>query len=157
MNDEAVRELPEKYGEDTLVAMPRDPWWAFAYWEVSEKTVKQAQEKLGAQLHGSQIVLRVVEAPVRDTSGNVPELAKAGTPFDIPVGTLMGSWYLQLEPPGRSFCLELGYSTPNGKFISLVQSNLLRLPGKSGSEDPDSEWMGVDEESASESFLQLSS
>src|SRR5688572_5579577 len=32
--DREAAELPRAYGHDRIVLLPRDPWWAFTYWEV---------------------------------------------------------------------------------------------------------------------------
>ena len=33
--DEGLADLPSGYGESRVVLMPRDPQWAYAYWDVS--------------------------------------------------------------------------------------------------------------------------
>src|SRR5262245_60048707 len=41
--------LPRGYGHDRIVALPRDPWWVHAYWEISPTSRVQALRTLGAE------------------------------------------------------------------------------------------------------------
>lgn len=137
---EIPRELPKAYGQDTLVLMTRDPWWAYAYWEVTEATRQAVQKRMGEEYPGSQVVLRVYEV-----SGD-REVSQAPIHLDVPVQTFLGSWYLQLGVPNRSFVAELGFLASSGKFFPLVRSNRISLPRADLAEIYDTEWMVVEEE-----------
>lgn len=122
-------ELPKRYNEDTLVGMPRDPWWVYAYWEVSDATRNAMQEKHGADLTGSEIVLRACSFDGKSIYSQVS------------VGTLLGSWYLQIDLPLNQFVLELGYLTKSQTFVSLLRSKEICLPRERFSDLLHSEWM----------------
>ena len=38
ISKEITPELPEKYDTDEIVVMVKDPYWLFAYWEISQQT-----------------------------------------------------------------------------------------------------------------------
>ena len=40
--DEDLPELPEGYGDSRIVLLPRDPKWAYAYWDISERAQRRA-------------------------------------------------------------------------------------------------------------------
>ena len=49
---QAAFELPASYGDDKIALLVRDPWWVYAYWEVTperERQVVHHLESLGAQ------------------------------------------------------------------------------------------------------------
>jgi hypothetical protein len=129
--------LPKLYGEDTLVLMARDPWWGFAYWEITPQTAQSAEKKIQGE---KRIVLRVYQV-----SGN-QSIENAEYHVDYDVGTLAGSWYLELKAPDKSFVAEIGYLTSNGKFIPLLCSNAIHLPRADMAESFDADWMVVEEE-----------
>ncbi|MEW6280022.1 MAG: DUF4912 domain-containing protein, partial [Candidatus Eremiobacterota bacterium] len=68
------RELPEHYGFDTLVLLPRDPSACLAFWEISPRTRERLVSESGEDFPArSRLVLKVRrsgQAPLRlDVSG----------------------------------------------------------------------------------------
>ncbi|NES20686.1 MAG: DUF4912 domain-containing protein, partial [Symploca sp. SIO3E6] len=55
--DEGLADLPEGYGESRIVLMPRDPQWAYTYWDVPN----EHKENLRSQ-GGQQLALRIYDA-----------------------------------------------------------------------------------------------
>src|SRR5207248_3220488 len=97
------RELPQAYGEDALVLLVRDPWWGFAYWEVTEALRRRAEQALGSEMNGAERILRVY-----DVTG-VAGPAVAISHFDAAAGAEIGSLYLHLNAPSHEFIAELGF------------------------------------------------
>lgn len=137
---EISKELPERYHQDILIGMVRDPWWTYAYWEVSDKTSRSVFQQHESELHDSQIVLRVYDESGVDEKG-FPQVF-----LDVPVGAFVGHWYLHLNAPGKRFFLELGHLTRTGKFISMIgPSNRFSLPRENLSDMVDAAWVDFHE------------
>ena len=124
-------ELPREYGVTVLRAMPRDPFWAYVYWEISEETIRQLRSEAGEWIFDvAMTVLRVFEgegAPIRE----------------IPVLLDALSWYISL-PPSRSYEFELGLSGKDGYRV-LARSNRITLPPAEPSAVTDEKWLIVEE------------
>jgi len=116
--------LPDGYGADIVVLQPRDPHWLHAYWELQPSTL--ARERT------AQLVLRVCEV-------EGPELGISRS-FDIGLPAGLSAWTFQVDPSGRSWLVQVGLKTPDGKFHRLVQSNVVRTPPDSPSEQIDEQW-----------------
>jgi hypothetical protein len=129
---EPVPEIPPRYGEDRLVLLVRDPWWAYAWWEVTDTTFARARESAPK----GKFVLRLY---------NVTQIAWDGTNHhtasDIEVHDTASSWFLDLAKPGDSFCAELGLLDEAGRFHAMVRSNAITLPPDRVSNVIDEEWM----------------
>jgi hypothetical protein len=109
-------ELPlSRYHETCIRAMPRDPSWVFAYWDLSE-----AQRSAAAPEEGdSELFLRVSE--YSRTSDSRREY------FDIPVSRDDFRWYINVPHPGARYRIDLCmHSTPRVKV--LARSEELHLP-----------------------------
>ena len=129
---EPVPELPPRYNEDRLVLLVRDPWWAYAWWEVMDATFGKAREVAPT----GKFILRLY---------NVTQIHWDGTnhhtSFDIEVQDTASSWFLDLAKPGDSFCAELGLLDESGHFHPMVRSNAITLPPDRVSTVIDEEWM----------------
>ncbi|MGH7197602.1 MAG: DUF4912 domain-containing protein [Candidatus Omnitrophota bacterium] len=131
--------LPSQYGEDKAVLMVRDPWWLFAYWEVTpwrEREIVEAIQRAG--LTREKSVLRVYD--VTDTA-----LPDCHSFFDIELVNLANSWYIDVGSPNRQWVVEVGVRTREGRFFMLVRSNVVRTPRFGVSDVLDEEWMLPDE------------
>jgi len=129
---EPVPELPARYNEDRLVLLVRDPWWAYAWWEITDATFERTRKRAPA----GRFVLRLY---------NVTQIAWDGTnhhtSFDVEVQGAASSWFLDLAKPGDSFCAELGLVDETGHFHAMVRSNAITLPPDRVSDVIDEEWM----------------
>src|SRR5262249_37105403 len=63
-----LEELPETYGVDECEVLNKDPFWVFAFWEVTEHGIAAAREQLGPSGGGARLVLRLF-ATVSGPSG----------------------------------------------------------------------------------------
>ncbi len=134
--------IPSNYGVDRMVLLPRDPEWAFVYWEVTEGLMETVKNSVGAdKLDNARRVLRIYDINGVDFNGN-----NANSFFDIEVAPFAGSWYLKMPSHDCSYIAELGFLTDNGMFIKLLRSNRIELPRATFSEDAGEdaeEWMTV--------------
>ena len=126
--------LPERYGEDRLVILPRDPHNIFAYWEISPQT-REALERRAAEEGRPEInfCLRVYKYAWSE------EEAVEGF-FDIEVSGDNNNWYIEVPDADRYYHVELGWKTPQSSFRSLLRSNLIRTPRDSISDLIDENW-----------------
>ncbi len=131
-------DLPALYGVDRLVLLVRDPYWTYAWWELTDGNLADGRRAMGGD---AALVLRVY-----DISAILWDGTNHHSHFDIAVEDLAGSWYLELAKPGASFLAELGLRAPDGRFLALVRSNVVTLPRDTVSDVVDEEWMVVGEE-----------
>ncbi|HEX9101396.1 MAG TPA: hypothetical protein VF997_04295, partial [Polyangia bacterium] len=52
-------ELPETYGVDECEVLFKDPFWVFAYWEVTDGGISSARAQLGQSAQSSKLVMRM--------------------------------------------------------------------------------------------------
>lgn len=134
-----IPELPEDYGDNRMVLMVRDPECLFAYWEPRKDVVDNILNALGSMAHSAKMVLRVYDVTDVIFNGN-----NAHTYFDIEVTGGARSWYIHTGKPNRSFCVDIGFLTPNGTFRLIVRSNQVKTPPAGVSEVVDETWMSIE-------------
>lgn len=110
--------LPERYNETRIVALLRDPLWAFAYWDLKDTDV----ERVSGEEESGELYLRVCEVK----EGENRERGVVDY-FDIPVKTTDSSWYINLPMPGKSYVIELYAQIESGDEL-LCRSNTLHSP-----------------------------
>jgi hypothetical protein len=131
--------LPEGYGDNRLVIMSRDPFWFFAYWEITHERAEQIRVAHGRDSWDKAIlVLRVHDL------GDSPQTPiDSASYFDVEVQKFARQWYVQVPVSGHVYVADLGLRWPDGKFVSLFRSNAVRQPGGRVSDLVDSQWMSV--------------
>ena len=126
--------LPEKYHEDKMVLLVRDPWWLFAYWEVTPERQRRVESQLRQAGHRDwKTVLRVYD--VTETN------SKKGSFFDIELNFFADNWYIDVGLPEHDWVAELGFRAVSGDFFMLLRSNVVRTPAFGISNVVDEEWM----------------
>lgn len=131
-------ELPQAYGEDRIVLMVRDPYWAFAYWEVSPGRLEREKAWFG---WNSKLAVRIYDITGVQFNGT-----NAGGYYDQEVFDRVGDWYFDLGRPSHSFCADIGLLSPEGKFLTLARSNYITMPRDSVSDVVDEVWMLVEDD-----------
>lgn len=133
-------ELPEKYDKDIIVSLVRDPWWLYSYWEVSDVTQQRFKNELGKLFDTAKKALRVYDVSFINFNGS-----NAHRYFDIELTHAANSWYIDTAAPGRSWCVDLGLKLSDGRFITIVRSNIVTTPLDGPSWVTDEEWMVPDD------------
>ncbi len=129
-------ETPERYGVTRIVSLPRDPEWAFTYWEITPESEEQVLRRLGSEMYNkSRRIVRVYDITNINFTG-----ANAHSSHDIDVGPYASNWYLRLPAADRNYILDIGILTPTGEFILLARSNVFHMPRTGISEVMDEEW-----------------
>lgn len=132
--------LPHSYGIDRLVLMARDPFWLFAYWEITATKQGEFSRSYGpAAWASTKNILRVYDVTGIDFNGG-----NAISFIDIPVSEEVDNWHIHVGEPDRSFCVDIGRVFPDGKFIPLLRSNVVTTPRASLSDSIDEEWMWIE-------------
>ena len=120
-DDEQTFEIPEQYADTRITLLLRDPFWAFAYWDINSLELAKLKE------HHSELSLhlRVSELP----DGTVP-LEEAVSRFEIPVSDTDQRWYVNLPNPGSWYEVQLICSCPGETQAKvLAVSNRIESPG----------------------------
>ncbi|MBO8128451.1 MAG: DUF4912 domain-containing protein [Peptococcaceae bacterium] len=134
-------ELPQNYNQNRLVLLARDPYWLYAYWEISATLEQEFYRTYGPDAwHSSRPVLRLYDVTGIEFNG-----ANAHTYIDIPINDDVDNWHIEASSPERTFCLDLGRILPGGKFVTLLRSNTVTTPAAKISERVDEEWMWIEE------------
>ncbi|MEY3299968.1 MAG: Phosphate-binding protein PstS 1 precursor, partial [Cyanobacteriota bacterium] len=116
--DDGLPPLPDGYGESRIVLMPRDPQWAYLYWDIphthKENLRRQGGERLALRLYDVTDIDRNYQAPHGMQQCDCDELAR--------------DWYLQIPVSDRDYQAEIGYLTHDGRWLLLARSNTIRIP-----------------------------
>lgn len=112
--DEELGDLPKGYEESRIVLMPREPQWAYAYWDIA----KEDQEKL-LRLGGQQLALRLYDVTDMNSPHNVQEYL---------CEELTGEWDLPIPVSDRDYMVEIGYRCGDGRWLILARSTPVRIP-----------------------------
>ena len=117
---------PRPAAETRVVFLPRDPQWAYVFWEISDTDRDQALAA-GAD----RLCLRVA-----DVTGLAGGSAHPHTLQEVVVDAHATEWYLPVPLSDRDYRVELGYRKggPAGGWISLAFSSVARVPALHPSE-----------------------
>lgn len=135
--------LPSGYGKDRIVAMVRDPWWIFVYWEITparQRAVMDDLKRKGRNFKGT--VLRIYDITgISNFDGK-----NAKSHFDILLKDVAGNWYVDIGSPGKRWCVEIGLLAEEVDFYALARSNIIDTPRFGMSDILDESWMLSEEE-----------
>ncbi|HPM43512.1 MAG TPA: DUF4912 domain-containing protein [Candidatus Omnitrophota bacterium] len=134
--------FPPGYGDHRIVALVRDPWWIFSYWEIR----RDKEEELIRKIESSddkidKSVLRIYDITDVNFNGS-----NANSYFDIELKGLATNWYINVNSPERSWVIDIGIVSKKGKFYTLARSNVVRTPRFGMSDQLDTEWMASEDE-----------
>jgi len=105
--------------ETRVVFLPRDPQWAYVFWEIAD-----SDRQLALEAGASQLALRVA-----DVTGLQGGSAHPHTLQEVVVDSHATEWYLPVPLSDRDYRVELGYrKKAGGGWISLASSAVARVP-----------------------------
>jgi hypothetical protein len=128
-------ELPETYGVDECAVLFKNPFWVFAYWEVTEAGMQAARAQLGESARAARPVLRLFTT-VANADGVERDIR------DVDLTTLSGRQYLRAPRAGAHLRIAIGLLSSEGYFAPITHSSLIRVPPHHPSPGP-VEWMEV--------------
>lgn len=116
--DEELSDLPGGYGESRIVLMPRDPQWAYAYWDVSN----EHKEELRRQ-GGQQLALRIYDVTDINLDYESPHSIQ-----EYPCDELAREWYMPIPVSDRDYVIDIGYRCADGRWLVLARSAEVHIP-----------------------------
>jgi hypothetical protein len=128
-------ELPETYGVDECEVLFKDPYWVFAYWEITDGGLSSARAQLGQSADSSRLVLRMFT-----TVPGVEGVDRQIHDMDLPGNH--GKRYMQAPKPGAHLRVAVGLLSGEGYFAPIAHSSLVRVPPAEPQPGP-VEWMEV--------------
>ncbi len=115
--------FPHLYNKNYLVLLVRDPYCLFAYWEFSEKQKEVIARQFACTWGEIPLVMRVYDVTGINFNG-----ANAHGYCDTPVHAMANNWYLKDMKPNCSYCVDLGIISADGRFITILRSNVVSTP-----------------------------
>lgn len=100
-----------------VVFLPRDPQWAYVFWEISDEDRRHAQSE-GA----SHLSLRLADVTGLQGGSSHPHTLQ-----EVPVDSHSTEWYLPVPLCDRDYRVELGFRA-GSNWISLAFSSVARVP-----------------------------
>ncbi|NJL88842.1 MAG: DUF4912 domain-containing protein [Coleofasciculaceae cyanobacterium SM2_1_6] len=145
--DHGLPDLPSGYGESRIVLMPRDPQWAYAYWDIPN----DHKEELRRQ-GGQQLALRIYDVTDVDINYQSPHSVQ-----EYPCDELAREWYLPMPVSDRDYAVDVGYRCADGRWLVLARSAPVRVPPVYPSDWIEDHFITVswDEDLTGKTFLEL--
>ncbi len=103
--------------ETRVVFLPRDPEWAYVFWEISEADRNRALNQ-GA----SRLFLRLADVTGMEEGRFHPQTLQ-----EVPVDSYTTEWYLPVPMCDRDYRVEIGYRL-DSQWMSLAFSAAARVP-----------------------------
>ncbi|MGI0491047.1 DUF4912 domain-containing protein [Alkalinema pantanalense CENA528] len=116
--DEALSDLPGGYGESRIVLLPRDPQWAYAYWDIPNEHKDELRRE-----GGQQLALRLYDVTDINVNYQAPHSLQ-----EYSCDELSREWYLPVPVSDRDYVVEIGYRAWDGRWLSLARSAAVRIP-----------------------------
>lgn len=123
---------------DRVALIVRDPFWLHASWDLTRQCIERAKAAMAEHWHTAKPVLRLLRLDGEGTT-NTSETVER----DIPIHGGVRNWYVDLDGnPGRYRVL-IGYVSSNGRFHTLVKSNIVNTPAPGSSDAVDHHWTDI--------------
>jgi hypothetical protein len=132
--DEGLPDLPGGYGESRIVLMPRDPQWAYAYWDIPHSHKEELRRQGGARL-----ALRFYDVTDIDLHYQSPHSLQ-----QYECDEMAREWYLPIPVSDRDYVLEIGYLCNDGRWLVLARSIPVHIPPVYPSDWIEDQFMTVD-------------
>ncbi|MCK8817322.1 DUF4912 domain-containing protein [Natroniella sulfidigena] len=126
-------QLAEEYGENKIVMQVKNPTSAHIYWEFTTEQANHILAKLGYQdLSQVALILRLYDLTISKE-------------YDINTTLEHRDWYINELNPGHNYLVKLGIIDNETKFHPIVESNPIKTPRNTVSDNLDEEWMIVED------------
>ncbi|MDB9444969.1 DUF4912 domain-containing protein [Anabaena sp. CS-542/02] len=116
--DEGIADLPQGYGESRIVLLPRDPQWAYAYWDIPNEHKAELRQQ-----GGQQLALRIYDVSDVDL-----DLQRPHSIQEYPADELAREWYIPIPVSDRDYVVDIGYRTADGRWLVLARSARVHIP-----------------------------
>jgi uncharacterized protein len=116
--DANLPDLPNGYGASRISLLPRDPQWAYCYWDVPN----EHKDELRRQ-GGQQLALRIYDVTDIDLNVQAPHSIQ-----EYACDELAREWYLPIPVSDRDYAIDVGYRTADGRWLMLARSASVHVP-----------------------------
>ena len=130
-------EIPGGEEETKVALLPVNPHLLYVYWELSARDLEELSRVFSRLGPRARPVLRFYE------TAN-PDSLNSASCFEVAIALSAGKWYVHLEHPAASYCLDLGIYLGQGSFRLLAHSNVAEMPKGCPSEKADERYLRVD-------------
>ncbi len=145
--DEGLGDLPAGYGDSRIVLLPRDPQWAYAYWDIP------IEHKNELRYHGGQqLALRIYDVTDINIEHQSPHSIQ-----EYPIDEMAREWYIPIPVSDRSYTIDIGYRCGDGRWLVLARSGAVGIPPVYPSDWIEDVFITVpwEEELAGKTFVEL--
>ena len=118
----AEDQLPDSYGDNKIVAIARDPYCIYLYWELMESHIEKASGTLGTDAKNASWTLRTYDVSGREY------IDTAHGYTDTAVDKSVDSHYLAVEYDDAEYIVAIGLSDDSGAFAPIAASNRVHTP-----------------------------
>jgi hypothetical protein len=132
--DEGLPDLPAGYGESRIVLMPRDPQWAYAYWDVPNEHKEELRRQGGVRL-----ALRFYDVTEINLEYQSPHSLQ-----QYECDEMAREWYVPVPVSDRDYVAEIGYVCNDGRWLILARSTPVHVPPVYPSDWIEDHFMTVD-------------
>lgn len=116
--DEGLADLPGGYGDSRIVLLPRDPQWAYAYWDIPNEHKQELRQQ-----GGQQLALRIYDVTDVNLDYQSPHSIQ-----EYPADELAREWYIPIPVSDRDYVLDIGYRAADGRWLVLARSARVHIP-----------------------------
>lgn len=116
--DDGLGDLPGGYGQSKIVLLPRDPQWAYTYWDVPNNH----KEELRRQ-GGQQLALRLYDVTDINLDYQSPHNVQ-----EYLCDEMAREWYMPIPVSDRDYVADIGYRCADGRWLILARSAQVRIP-----------------------------
>ncbi|WP_327058708.1 DUF4912 domain-containing protein [Leptolyngbya sp. Heron Island J] len=116
--DDGFGDLPGGYGESRIVLMPRDPQWAYAYWDVPGPHKEEMRRQGGVRL-----AIRFYDVTDIDIDTVAPHSLQ-----QYECDEMAREWFLPIPVSDRDYIAEIGYVAADGRWLMMARSTPVHIP-----------------------------
>lgn len=116
--DDDLGELPESYGEDRVMLLPREPQWGYVYWDISP----QKQKELRLQ-GGKHLTIRLYDVTDINLDTQYPHNVQ-----EFLCGDIARAWYVPIPVSDRIYVVDIGYRCEDGRWLQIARSPQVKIP-----------------------------
>ncbi|MGD1853137.1 MAG: DUF4912 domain-containing protein [Leptolyngbyaceae cyanobacterium] len=116
--DDGFGDLPGGYGESRIVLMPRDPQWAYAYWDIPGAH-KEEMRRQG----GMRLALRFYDVTDVDIDSKAPHSLQ-----QYECDEMAREWFVPVPVSDRDYIAEIGYVAADGRWLLMARSAPIHVP-----------------------------
>ncbi len=116
--DDGFGDLPGGYGESRIVLMPRDPQWAYAYWDIPGPHKEEMRRQGGVRL-----AIRFYDVTDVDINAVAPHSLQ-----QYECDEMAREWFLPIPVSDRDYIAEIGYVAADGRWLLMARSAPIHVP-----------------------------